>query len=209
MLFVLLLCGCGNLTPVDKPNHATNDAKEHVSYSRSLLTDDQLKEFQECSEDAECVYVDNGCCDCANGGKEAAVNVTKVADFKKALDCSDARCTELARIPECGTGQIKCNEGLCTFASCGDIKQDLELQYSSLINQHGTCATNDDCQLFFGHCASGVGSCYYAAQKEFDESKLTPIVNKWKETTCPKQVCDCGPKPQVICEENMCVLSRK
>ena len=38
--------------------------------------------LQECIADADCIYVDNGCCDCANGGMETAINSTKLSSFK-------------------------------------------------------------------------------------------------------------------------------
>ena len=38
--------------------------------------------YQSCAQDSDCVYVQNGCCDCANGGVDTAVNKDRLKEFQ-------------------------------------------------------------------------------------------------------------------------------
>jgi hypothetical protein len=70
----------------------------------------QLEGFTDCEKDTDCIFVNNGCCDCANGGIEVAINAALLPDFQNLFDCSDVLCTEMARTPACGSGTVTCGE---------------------------------------------------------------------------------------------------
>ncbi len=79
------------------------------------LPPDKIVEFQQCTRDADCVYARNGCCDCANGGEETAVNKAKLADFQQLFDCKRVGCLEKAAVPPCGSGAVSCAAALCVY----------------------------------------------------------------------------------------------
>ncbi|MFH1263457.1 MAG: hypothetical protein V1495_08475 [Pseudomonadota bacterium] len=80
------------------------------------MTDPELKGFQDCTQTSDCVFVNNGCCDCANGGKETAINGSQKSSFDRSFDCTGTSCTLMARIPPCGSGTVSCTAGLCTYS---------------------------------------------------------------------------------------------
>ena len=79
------------------------------------LSSDKLSEFQSCAVDSDCVVAQNGCCDCANGGQDVAVNKDELDDFQSSFNCAAVLCTALGAIPPCGSGTTKCDLGKCTF----------------------------------------------------------------------------------------------
>lgn len=70
--------------------------------------------YRECSQDSECVYVTNGCCDCANGGEDMAINASLVSEFRDNFSCSFS-CTLRGAIPPCGSGTVACKAGFCEY----------------------------------------------------------------------------------------------
>lgn len=76
---------------------------------------EKIKKFQRCKSDSDCIYVTNGCCDCANGGGDAAVNKKMKKAFQSQFDCETAICTQMAAIPGCGTGKVTCQAELCKY----------------------------------------------------------------------------------------------
>lgn len=90
------------------------------------LPGSKLSQYQQCQSDNDCTYVNNGCCDCANSGsyrdsirvkkgEEIAINANKINEFKAEFNCSDVSCTQLARIPNCGNGFVRCKNNQCNF----------------------------------------------------------------------------------------------
>jgi hypothetical protein len=75
----------------------------------------ELKAYRACQTDEQCVWVQNGCCDCANDGEDIAVARDKQAAFRALFSCKGVGCTEVAREPPCGTGTVACERGLCVF----------------------------------------------------------------------------------------------
>jgi hypothetical protein len=69
-------------------------------------------EYRSCRIDADCVLAVNGCCDCANGGRDIAVSRAKLDDFKARFRCA-AGCTE--RGGSCGTGTVTCEGAVCMY----------------------------------------------------------------------------------------------
>ena len=77
------------------------------------LPTEAVKEYQVCAEDSDCVVAQNGCCDCANGGEDVAINKNKKVNFLAQFSCEAIMCTQLARIPGCGKEEVECAQGLC------------------------------------------------------------------------------------------------
>lgn len=94
-LALLILAACGGKT--DQP----------------LLAAETL-EYRSCAADSECVYVTNGCCDCANGGEDLAINASRLDDFRDEFSCGGA-CTLIGAVPPCGSGTVSCEAGLCVY----------------------------------------------------------------------------------------------
>ncbi len=80
------------------------------------LPETATQSYRSCAADSECTYVQNGCCDCANGGEELAINRQHVDAFRALFKCGpDTRCTLVDRIPACGSGKVSCVAGMCSY----------------------------------------------------------------------------------------------
>lgn len=69
-------------------------------------------EYRACEVDTDCVLALNGCCDCANGGRDIAVSRARLVDFNARFQCGSG-CTE--RAGNCGRGTISCESKVCTY----------------------------------------------------------------------------------------------
>lgn len=83
------------------------------------MPDHLTLEYRACEIDTDCVPALNGCCDCANGGRDIAVNRARASDFTARFLCPGA-CTE--RAGDCGNGTISCQNKLCTFVALDNRK---------------------------------------------------------------------------------------
>lgn len=81
-----------------------------LSYGETLM-------YRSCEVNEDCVYAQNGCCDCANGGEDIAVNKDLKETFSRlfTLSCGNVACTMVGAIPACGTGTVECSAGICEF----------------------------------------------------------------------------------------------
>lgn len=79
------------------------------------LSEFELGRYQYCGEDRDCVAANNGCCDCANGGKDVAINKERTEAFKARFDCMQVMCTEMAAEPMCGSGLVSCVNHRCKY----------------------------------------------------------------------------------------------
>ncbi len=69
--------------------------------------------YRTCTTDSDCIYINNGCCDCANGGEDLAINKNQQEEFLNEFDCKGVICTEVYR--ECGTDEIQCINNICEY----------------------------------------------------------------------------------------------
>ncbi len=76
------------------------------------LPANELAKYQSCSIDEDCVYVQNGSCDCNNGGMGVAINRTKVAEFEKLFEKTE--CTTI-KGAACNIGIPKCEQNKCLY----------------------------------------------------------------------------------------------
>lgn len=84
------------------------------------LDDFELGKYQYCGTDRDCVVATNGCCDCANGGDDVAVNKERLEAFRARFDCLHTACTERAAIPPCGSGVVSCVSHRCQYMNRSD-----------------------------------------------------------------------------------------
>ena len=102
-LFCIYSCGVGG--GIDAP-----DVSEGGPLSDSLTL-----QYKDCQKDEDCILVQNGCCDCANGGEDDAINEDQQTAFLENFDCTTVYCTLLATDPPCGSGTIACEFGRCEY----------------------------------------------------------------------------------------------
>jgi hypothetical protein len=113
--YAFALSACTNtVKPAPPPNDvpAITQPAQVATAVDEPLPDDLTLEYRACETDADCVLALNGCCDCANGGRDIAVSRARLTDFTARFRCSGA-CTE--RAGDCGRGTISCLNKLCTF----------------------------------------------------------------------------------------------
>lgn len=79
------------------------------------LSDYELVKYQYCGEDKDCVIAINGCCDCANGGVEVAVNKERLEDFKSRFACLHVKCGSNSPEPLCENGVVSCISHRCVY----------------------------------------------------------------------------------------------
>ncbi len=105
LVFAILTFGCsaGSVTS----NSIANDVGK--------LSAEETLQYRSCREDTDCIYAQNGCCDCANGGEAIAVKINKLVEFEALFECENVVCTEIAAVTPCGQGIAKCEAGVCEF----------------------------------------------------------------------------------------------
>lgn len=94
---------------------AVADVDVEDQNSAQVLSEFELGKYQYCGQDSDCMKAINGCCDCANGGQDAAVNKAQYQDFLTRFRCVDVMCTQLARTPPCGSGVVSCVNHKCRY----------------------------------------------------------------------------------------------
>lgn len=100
-----IFMSCGTVT--DSGNGTAQDV--------GAISDSETLQYRSCTHDSDCVYTQNGCCDCANGGKDAAIELKKLEEFKALFHCANVSCTMIAAVPACGTGTVSCKSNLCEY----------------------------------------------------------------------------------------------
>jgi hypothetical protein len=73
----------------------------------------EVVQYQACDDSSECIRVDNGCCDCANGGQTIAINRKFESEFRAKFDCDRVVCTQ--RAGSCQFLDPVCQSGRCVL----------------------------------------------------------------------------------------------
>lgn len=113
-LYILKLCLVFCLAPLSSCGIGGNVDVPDIS-AGGPLSDSLTLQYKDCQKDEDCMWVQNGCCDCANGGKDDAINADRYSDFLENFDCSKVTCTMMEANPSCGTGSFSCNTGKCEY----------------------------------------------------------------------------------------------
>lgn len=98
---------------------ACADAKKPI---KTPLDSFELGKYQYCGSDRDCVVANNGCCDCANGGEDVAVNKERLEAFRERFDCLHVQCTMRASVPPCGSGLVSCINHRCKYHKREDVE---------------------------------------------------------------------------------------
>ena len=118
------ITAAGNKTKmeVDKPapGAATAQKNEPAGNTQPLSTF-ELEKYQYCGDDRDCVVAVNGCCDCVNGGVEAAVNKDRLDAFHGRFDCLYVQCSHKPAKPPCANGVVSCIDHKCKYFD--DVKR--------------------------------------------------------------------------------------
>lgn len=100
-----------------KPASATPAIRKTPAASGNTtpLSDFELARYQYCGKDSDCTIAINGCCDCANGGTEVAVNKERLEVFRKRFDCLYVQCGSEPADPPCESGVVSCLNHRCAY----------------------------------------------------------------------------------------------
>ncbi len=99
-----VLCGCAG---------GTIDGVSGIDAGK--LSREETLSYRNCNDDSDCIYAQNGCCDCANGGESIAVNINDAVEFQALFECDNVACTAIGAMPACDQGTAKCESGVCEF----------------------------------------------------------------------------------------------
>ncbi len=94
-----------------------NDIANIINERFNKDTSDELillDEWKVCSQDLDCVETQEGCCNCANGGIQMAINKQYLDEWQNILDnsCQDVGCLAFVN---CKQGSIICENDKCKF----------------------------------------------------------------------------------------------
>ena len=90
-----------------------------------------------------------------------------------------------------------------TGTSCASIEASYE-QLVGTTNQ--MCSDPNECQVLAGHCAIGLGGCWYTLNGSVSQAQLDALAAQWTGLGCMGPVCLCLPPPtSAVCEQGMCV----
>ncbi len=116
ILWLIIITGLLNVSlVVMAETPAAPIAKPSAAKTTNPLAYFDLGKYQYCGSDADCIKANNGCCDCANGGKDVAVNKQHLKDFEAQFDCLHVACTMMAAVPPCGSGVVSCVDHKCKY----------------------------------------------------------------------------------------------
>ena len=95
----------------------------HMSQSEKPLPLEYFQAYQACDHDSDCVRVNNGCCDCANGGVLISVHRKHEKDVRDLFHCPHVMCTQRAgdcmfQIPFCNKAK-GAETGQCALRPSG------------------------------------------------------------------------------------------
>jgi hypothetical protein len=89
-----------------------------------------------------------------------------------------------------------------------DDCDSIEQEYLAVVNdpENQRCQTQEECSVINGHCAIGLGGCYYGLS--IDQGVLDAIAARWRAAGCRGPVCRCTAPPPVRCDAGGCLLGR-
>lgn len=104
-----------NANAFDRDSAKDNFKKKGFKLGKGQLSKFELGRYQYCGDDRDCIIVSNGCCDCANGSPDVAINKDRLASFEARFSCVDVICGEKAADPICGSGVVSCINHKCKY----------------------------------------------------------------------------------------------
>jgi hypothetical protein len=101
--------------PAAAPTKKQEQPQKPAAGNTKPLDDYELGKYQYCGRAEDCIVAVNGCCDCANGGIEVAVNKARREDFQKRFDCLYVQCGHKPADPRCANGVVSCIDHKCKY----------------------------------------------------------------------------------------------
>jgi hypothetical protein len=101
--------------PAAAPTTKQGQPKKPAAGNTKPLNDYELGKYQYCGRAEDCIVAVNGCCDCANGGIEVAVNKARFDDLLKRFDCLYVQCSHKPADPPCANGVVSCIDHKCQY----------------------------------------------------------------------------------------------
>ena len=103
-----------------------NDIANIINERFNKDTSDELillDEWKVCSQDLDCVETQKGCCNCANGGIQMAINKQYLDEWQNILDnsCQDVGCLAFVN---CKQGRVVCEDNKCAFKEIVEIDRN-------------------------------------------------------------------------------------
>ena len=83
--------------------------------------------------------------------------------------------------------------------------ETIEAEYQAIVSRTG-CQDLQQCQVVNGHCAVGLGGCWYTVNVSVMQSELDALADEYTNMGCTSAVCRCTAPPNAaICEQGVCV----
>ena len=81
----------------------------------------------------------------------------------------------------------------------------IEAEYQALAAATN-CQEMEACKVVFGHCAIGLGGCWYTVNSSVAQTDLDMLSTEWLALGCTGGVCSCiAPPNSAICDQGVCV----
>lgn len=78
--------------------------------------------------------------------------------------------------------------------------------YEELMTVHRSCREDADCHVVLGHCAQGLGGCWYAVEQRVSADDAERLAGRHRELGCGGGVCRCARPPDAAaCRDGLCV----
>jgi hypothetical protein len=97
---------------VEEQRYEAHEAVTSRLKNSPPMAEELTLRFRTCVGDSDCVWESNGCCDCANGGRDIAMNRDMVSEFREQFNCS-GECTKRADRHGCRRGKVYCKDSIC------------------------------------------------------------------------------------------------
>jgi hypothetical protein len=80
----------------------------------------------------------------------------------------------------------------------------IEAEYQDLVSRTG-CQDFMQCKVVNGHCATGLGGCWYTVNVSVNQADLDALATEYADLGCTSSVCRCAAPPAMaICDQNVC-----
>ncbi|MCK4540354.1 hypothetical protein KAU09_04335 [Candidatus Parcubacteria bacterium] len=122
--------------------------------SKSINKKDILPTWKKCELNLDCIVTKKGCCECASGGSQEAINKKYLEEWNSKLNnnCHTVVCPQLYR---CEDGRAICDNGLCIFevgAIEDFIKEETPVEISTSTRKNETLNQATGTEALEGIC---------------------------------------------------------
>ncbi|HEY6728007.1 MAG TPA: hypothetical protein VI197_28555 [Polyangiaceae bacterium] len=112
---------------------------------------------------------------------------------------------------DCDATYSSMDDCTAAHAGCEDRElscSEIEAAYDAYVS-HTACQDDSDCTTVLGQCGVGLGGCFHAINRRWEESGLQALGEAWQTKDCGGGVCDCDEPPlTVVCDGGACAFQR-